>query len=97
MWIEPCPFVKKNKSLVLFHDISLTSNPYCSSDLILCVRASIKVTKSSLLPTAIVSPFGAHVILIFSPFVFIVAMHLETLVSHILTDLSPLAVLRRSG
>lgn len=97
MCIDPCPFVKKKRSLVLFHDISLTSNPYCSSDFILCVLASMKVTKSSLFPTAIVSPFGAQVMFMFSPLVLMVATHLATLVSHILTDLSPLAVLRRSG
>lgn len=96
MWMHPWPLVKKNKSLVLFHEISLTSKLYCSSALILCVRASINVTKSSLFPTAIVSPFGAQVILIFSPFVGIVATDFCCRVSHIRTDLSPLAVAKRS-
>lgn len=94
--IQPCPFVKKNKLLVLFQDISFTSKLYCSSARILWVRASINVTKSSLFPTAIVSPFGAQVILIFSPFVGIVATDFCWRVSHILTDLSPLAVLNKS-
>lgn len=37
--------------------------------MILKVLASTKVNKSSLLPTAMVFPFGLHLILIFSPLV----------------------------
>lgn len=65
--MQPCPLVKKNNDDSLFHDISLTSKLNCSSSIILLVLESIKVTKSSLLPTAIVLPSGDHVILIFSP------------------------------
>jgi hypothetical protein len=67
MWMHPCPFVRKKKLLCLFHEISFTSKLNCSSALILCVRVSMKVTRSSLFPTAIVFPSGDHVILIFSP------------------------------
>lgn len=67
MWMQPCPFVRKKKLLCLFHEISFTSKLNCSSALILCVRVSMKVTRSSLFPTAIVLPSGDHVILIFSP------------------------------
>jgi len=67
MWTQPSPFVRKNRSLVLFHEISFTSNWNCFSIFILVVLVSIKVTRSSLFPTAIVFPSGAHVILMFSP------------------------------
>lgn len=67
IWMQPCPLVRKNKLLCLFHEISFTSKLNCSSALILCVRVSMKVTRSSLFPTAIVLPSGDHVILIFSP------------------------------
>lgn len=67
MWMQPCPFVRKKKLLCLFHEISFTSKLNCSSALILCVRVSMKVTRSSLFPTAIVLPSGDHVMLIFSP------------------------------
>lgn len=65
--MQPCPFVRKNKLLCLFHEISFTSKLNCSSALILWVRVSMKVTRSSLFPTAMVLPSGDHVILIFSP------------------------------
>lgn len=97
MCMQPWPFVRKNRSLVLFQLISFTSKWNCSSASILCVRASMKVTRSSLLPTAIALPLGDQVMLMFSPLVLMVATHFCTRVSHILTDLSPLAVLSRSG
>lgn len=97
MWTQPCPFVKKNWSLVLFHAISLTSKLNCSSARILCVRVSMNVTKSSLLPTAIVFPSGDQVMLMFSPFVLIIVGCFPDLMSQIRTVLSPLAVLNRSG
>ena len=71
--MHPSPLVKKNKLLLLFHSISFTSNlNLLSKSLRLSVRilnilASIKVTKSSLFPTAIEFPSGDHVILRFSP------------------------------
>ena len=65
--MHPCPLVKKNKLLLLFHSISFTSNLKGFSERILNILASIKVTKSSLLPTAIEFPSGDHVMLIFSP------------------------------
>lgn len=95
--MQPWPLVKKNKSLVLFQAISFTSKLNCSSARILCVRVSMNVTISSLLPTAIVFPSGDQVILIFSPFVLIVVEHLPTRTSQMRTVLSPLAVLNRSG
>lgn len=67
IWICPCPLVRKNKSPVLFQLNSFTSNLNCSSFFVLWVFASIKVTKSSLLPTAIVLPSGDQLMLIFSP------------------------------
>lgn len=76
---------------------SHTSKLNCSSARILCVLVSIKVTRSSLLPTAIVFPSGDHVILIFSPFVLITVAHFPALTSHMRTVLSPLAVLSKSG
>lgn len=97
MWTHPWPLVMKNRSLLLFQAISFTSKLYCSSDLILYVRASIKLTKSSLFPTAIVSPFGDQLMFMFSPFVLIVEMHFWTRASHIRMVLSPLAVDKRSG
>lgn len=95
--MHPWPFVKKNKSLVLFHAISFTSKLNCSSARILYVRVSINVIKSSLLPTAIVFPSGDHVMLIFSPFVFTTVEHLPARTSQMRTVLSPLAVLNKSG
>lgn len=95
--MHPWPFVKKNKSLVLFQAISFTSKLNCSSARTLSVRVSMNVTKSSLFPTAIVWPSGDHVIFIFSPFVLIVVEHLPARTSHIRTVLSPLAVLNKSG
>lgn len=65
--IQPFPFVRKNMSLSLFQEISLTSNLNCSSPRGRCVLASMKVTTSSLLPTAIVWPSGLQHMLIFSP------------------------------
>jgi hypothetical protein len=70
--MQPCPLVKKNRSDVLFHDISLTSKFDCSSATILLVLVSMKETKSSLFPTAIVFPSGDHAIFMFSPFVLII-------------------------
>lgn len=67
MLIQPLPFVRKNMLLSLFQEISLTSNLNCSSALERCVLASIKVTTSSLLPTAMVCPSGLQQILMFSP------------------------------
>lgn len=97
MCTQPWPFVRKNKSLLLFHAISFTSKLNCSSARILCVRVSMNVTKSSLLPTAIVLPSGDHVMLIFSPFVLMVVAFLPARTSQMRTVLSPLAVLSRSG
>lgn len=57
----------------------------------------MNVTKSSLLPTAIVLPSGDHVILIFSPLVLIVVAFLPARISQMRTVLSPLAVLSRLG
>lgn len=65
--MEPWPLVRKNRSLSLFHEISLTSCLNCCSYCILLPLKSIKVTRSSLLPTAIVWPSGLQQILIFSP------------------------------
>lgn len=56
----------------------------------------MKVTKSSLFPTAIVLPSGDQVMLIFSPFVLVVEEHFAARISQMRTVLSPLAVLRRS-
>lgn len=64
---------------------------------ILRVRVSINVTRSSLLPTAIVFPSGDQVMLIFSPFVLIIVGNFPALTSQIRTVLSPLAVLNKSG
>lgn len=52
--MQPLPFVRKNMSLSLFQEISFTSNLNCSSALERCVLASMKVTTSSLFPTAMV-------------------------------------------
>ncbi|CAG5993536.1 unnamed protein product, partial [Menidia menidia] len=52
MLMQPLPLVRKNMSLSLFQEISFTSNLNCSSALERCVLASMKVTTSSLLPTA---------------------------------------------
>lgn len=52
--MQPPPLVRKNMSLSLFQEISFTSNLKCSSALEECVLASMKVTTSSLLPTAMV-------------------------------------------
>ncbi len=65
--IQPFPFVRKNMSLSLFQEISLTSNLNCSSPRARCVLASMKVTTSSLLPTAMVWPSGLQHMLMFSP------------------------------
>lgn len=67
MLIQPLPFVRKNMLLSLFQEISLTSNLNCSSAFERCVLASMKVTTSSLLPTAMVCPSGLQQILMFSP------------------------------
>ena len=67
MLIQPLPFVRKNMLLSLFQEISLTSNLNCSSALERCVLASMNVTTSSLLPTAMVCPSGLQQILMFSP------------------------------
>jgi len=63
----PCPLVRKNRSASLFQLISFTSNLNCSSARGLCVFTSINVTRSSLLPTAIVWPSGDQHTLMFSP------------------------------
>lgn len=65
--MQPPPLVRKNMSLSLFQEISLTSNLNCSSALERCVLASMKVTTSSLLPTAMVWPSGLQQMLMFSP------------------------------
>ena len=65
--MHPWPLVKKKRLLALFHSISLTSNLKACSVLILNIRASMNVTKSSLFPTAIELPSGDQVMLIFSP------------------------------
>ena len=67
MCMLPCPLVMKNKSPSLFQEISFTSNLNCSSALDLCVLMSMKVMRSSLLPTAIVLPSGDQQMLMFSP------------------------------
>lgn len=67
MCILPWPLVRKKRSPWLFHEISLTSNLNCSSARDLCVLASMKVTRSSLLPTAMVLPSGDQHMLMFSP------------------------------
>ena len=67
MCIQPCPLVKKKRSPLLSQEISFTSNLNCSSTLVLCVFASMNVTRSSLLPTAIVLPLGDQQMLRFSP------------------------------
>merc|ERR1719193_686765 len=67
------------------------------SQRILCVFASIKVTRSSLLPTAMVFPSGDHVMLMFSPLVVMDVTGLLVLASHILTVLSPEAVANKSA
>ena len=67
MWILPGPLVRKNRSPAWFQLISLTSNLNCSSARILCDLVSMKVTRSSLLPTAIPCPSGAQQMLMFSP------------------------------
>lgn len=82
-----CPLVKKRRSDGLLHDISLTSNLNCSSRTILWDLASMNVTRSSLLPTAMVLPSGAQAMLIFSPLVGMVAIALVDLVSHMRTVL----------
>lgn len=65
--MQPPPLVRKNMSLSLFQEISFTSNLKCSSALEQCVLASMKVTTSSLLPTAMVWPSGLQQMLMFSP------------------------------
>lgn len=65
--MQPLPFVRKNMSLSLFQEISFTSNLNCSSALERCVLASMKVTTSSLFPTAMVWPSGLQQMLMFSP------------------------------
>ena len=55
--------------------------------MILWVLASMNVTRSSLFPTAMVLPSGAQEMLIFSPFVGMVAIALVDLVSQIRTVL----------
>lgn len=65
--MQPFPLVRKNMSLSLFHEISFTSNLNCSSALERCVLASMKVTTSSLFPTAMVWPSGLQQMLMFSP------------------------------
>lgn len=67
MLMQPLPFVKKNISLSLFQEISLTSNLNCSSARGRWVFASMKVTTSSLFPTAMVWPSGLQHMLMFSP------------------------------
>merc|ERR1719458_2065835 len=52
------PLVRKKRSLAMFHEISFTSNLNCLSAFTLYVLLSIKVTRSSLFPTAIVCPSG---------------------------------------
>lgn len=97
MCTQPWPLVRKNWSLSLFHEISLTSKWNCCSARILWVRVSMNVIRSSLLPTAMVLPSGDHVILIFSPLVLITVGCLFERISQMRTVLSPLAVLSRSG
>lgn len=80
--------VRKNKSEVLFQDISFTSKLNCSSTTLYDL-VSINETRSSLLPTAIVFPLGDHAILIFSPFVGIVATHLCVLKQNRMSQFKP--------
>lgn len=65
--MQPFPLVRKNMLLSLFQEISFTSNLNCSSALERCVFASMKVTTSSLFPTAMVCPSGLQQMLMFSP------------------------------
>lgn len=65
--MQPFPLVRKNMLLSLFQEISFTSNLNCSSALERCVLASMKVTTSSLFPTAMVCPSGLQQMLMFSP------------------------------
>lgn len=65
--MQPLPLVRKNMLLSLFQEISFTSNLNCSSALERCVLASMKVTTSSLFPTAMVCPSGLQQMLMFSP------------------------------
>lgn len=67
MLMQPFPLVRKNMLLSLFQEISLTSNLNCSSAFERCVLASMKVTTSSLFPTAMVCPSGLQQMLMFSP------------------------------
>lgn len=67
MLMQPLPLVRKNMSLSLFQEISFTSNLNCSSALERWVLASMKVTTSSLFPTAMVWPSGLQQMLMFSP------------------------------
>lgn len=67
MLMQPFPLVRKNMLLSLFQEISFTSNLNCSSALERCVLASMKVTTSSLFPTAMVCPSGLQQMLMFSP------------------------------
>lgn len=63
--MQPWPLVRKKRSLAMFHEISFTSNLNCLSAFTLYVLLSIKVTRSSLFPTAIVCPSGLQVMLMF--------------------------------
>ncbi len=78
-------------------DVSIEKNITGYSYPTLCVLASMKETRSSLLPTAMVFPSGDQSMLMFSPRVETEATHLEARASHILTLRSGEAVARRSG
>jgi len=60
-----CPNIRTRRH----YKIRCTSYLNCSSLIILYVRESTKVNKSSLFPTAMVLPLGLHLMLIFSPLV----------------------------
>ena len=63
----PVPEVKNKRLLSLFQLSSFTSNLNDCSARILAILVSIKVTRSSLLPTAMVWPSGDQHMFIFSP------------------------------
>lgn len=64
-------------NFIVVLNIFVKYNKHCNKLITtLYVRVSINETRSSLFPTAMVLPFGDQAMLIFSPFVAIVAAHL---------------------
>uniref|UniRef100_A0A6B0UX71 Uncharacterized protein n=1 Tax=Ixodes ricinus TaxID=34613 RepID=A0A6B0UX71_IXORI len=97
MCMHPCPLVRKKWVFALFQEISFTSNLNCWSVRTLWERTSMKDTRSSLLPTAIVCPSGDQQMLMFSPFVPTTVTDFWVRASHRRTVLSKLAVANWSG